>query len=79
MPLLIELSAALQTASGPLWIVGMPFFRHYYTTFSPDTRQVRGERICLRDFVAVLTSPIQIYVDCLLLGFVRSINRLSEK
>lgn len=39
VPLLMDLDS-MMTEHGPLWIVGMPFFRYYYTTFSFDTRQV---------------------------------------
>lgn len=39
LALIIELGNT-QTPVGPLWILGMPFFRYYYTTFSFDSRQI---------------------------------------
>lgn len=30
----------MSTKHGPLWIIGMPFFRTYYTTFKPNERRV---------------------------------------
>merc|ERR1712139_140017 len=44
VPLLIDMEDEMVTAHGPLWIVGMPFFRYYYTTFSFNTRQVHIAR-----------------------------------
>jgi len=43
VPLLMDLEK-MQTKFGPLWILGMPFFRFYYTTFSFHTRQVHIAR-----------------------------------
>jgi hypothetical protein len=43
VPLLMDLER-MQTKHGPLWILGMPFFRFYYTTFSFETRQVHIAR-----------------------------------
>jgi hypothetical protein len=39
VPLLMDLEE-MHTPLGPLWIIGMPFFRYYYTTFSFTTRRV---------------------------------------
>jgi hypothetical protein len=39
VPLLMDLDE-MNTPLGPLWIIGMPFFRYYYTTFSFTTRRV---------------------------------------
>jgi hypothetical protein len=39
VPLLMDLDP-MHTPLGPLWIIGMPFFRYYYTTFSFTTRRV---------------------------------------
>jgi hypothetical protein len=39
VPLLMDLDE-MHTPLGPLWIIGMPFFRYYYTTFSFTTRRV---------------------------------------
>jgi len=47
VPLLMDLErngVGSLTQYGPLWIVGMPFFRFYYTTFSFNTRQVHIAR-----------------------------------
>jgi len=39
VPLLMDLDT-MTTPMGPLWIIGMPFFRFYYTTFDIPTREV---------------------------------------
>jgi hypothetical protein len=39
VPLLMDLDP-MHTEIGPLWIIGMPFFRYYYTTFSFTKREV---------------------------------------
>jgi hypothetical protein len=56
VPLLMDLDA-MQTPLGPLWIIGMPFFRYYYTTFSFDTRQVHVAR-ALPNCEPATTAPV---------------------
>jgi hypothetical protein len=43
VPLLMDLEP-MHTPLGPLWIIGMPFFRYYYTTFSFTERKVHVAR-----------------------------------
>mmetsp|Transcript_90755 Transcript_90755/g.265641 ORF Transcript_90755/g.265641 Transcript_90755/m.265641 type:complete len:469 (+) Transcript_90755:497-1903(+) len=53
--LLMDLGPAQQTTIGPMVILGMPFFREYYTTF--DLGQGRGDRSLLVSKASADCSP----------------------
>lgn len=42
-PLLMSIDATTQL--GPMWILGLPFFRKYYTTFRPNVDDLSGNEI----------------------------------